>query len=276
MRKPFMQALVLIVPLLLLGFAGAGQAQLVLYDDFNKKPIDPAKWSGSEGSFGPLAPNTETARKLAGKQLEIDLTHWGRTDSNTGNAGNQSNRLGVTNPGPITTIQADVTVKKASVVGCAANTTSSRARAQILGGFFNDGTSGGPGDRTGDILAGMQSHRDSLAGDQITAFITRCANAGCTVSNTVTFVNFAAIWVTGVPSTMNTQWDKPNKQFIYTLNPGGSQEQHILTYALSDSAAPVVNFKQLAANNTAASCTAPAPRANAIMKALFENMMVNP
>ncbi len=117
-RKPLMAAVLLIVPVLLLGFSGVSQA-LTLYDDFNVKPINPAKWSGSEGSAGPAAPNTESARKLAKQQLYITLTTWGRTDSNTGNAGSQSNRLGVTNPGPVTTIQADVTVKSAKVVGCA-------------------------------------------------------------------------------------------------------------------------------------------------------------
>jgi len=228
MRKLFTVALLLIIPLVLLGFSGASQA-LTLYDDFNVKPINPAKWSGSEGSAGPTAPNTESARKLAKQQLYITLTTWGRTDSNSGNAGTQSNRLGVTNPVPVTTIQADVTVKSAKVVGCAANTTSSRARAQVVGSFFNDGASLGAGDRTGDILAGIQSVRDSLVGDPIEAFITRCTNAGCTTFTNPAFVTFTASWVQGVANTMAVQWDKPNKQFIYTLNPGGSQEQHILT-----------------------------------------------
>jgi len=276
MRKPLTVALFLIMPLLLLGLTGISQAQLVLYDDFTKKPINPAKWSGSEGSGGPLAPDTETTRKLAGKHLEIDLTTWGRTDSNTGNAGFQSSRLNVTNPGPITTIQADVTVKKATVVGCTANTTSTRAEARVLGGFFNDGTSTGPGDRTGDILAGIQSHRDTLAGDKIVAYITRCTNLGCTTSTITTSVTFTGSWVQGVANSLSVRWDKPNKQFIYTLNPGGSQEQHVLTYTLSDANGPVTDFKQLAASAVAASCLGPAPRTSAVMQALFDNVMVNP
>jgi hypothetical protein len=274
MRKLFTVVFLLIIPLVLLGFSGVSQA-LTLYDDFNVKPINPAKWSGTEDSAGPAAPNTESARKLAKQQLYITLTTWGRTDSNSGNAGNQGNRLSVTNPIPVTTIQADVTVKSAKVVGCAANTTSSRARAQVLGRFFNDGTSPGPGDRTGDILAGMQSQRDSLTGDQILAFINRCTNANCTTFTTSSSVVFAGSWVQGVANTMSVHWDKPNKQFIYTLNPGGSQEQHVLTYTFSDANGPVVDFKQVAAKNSAASCTAP-PRANAIMKALFDNVMLNP
>jgi len=275
MRKPLTVALFLIMPLLLLGLTGISQAQLVLYDDFTKKPINPAKWSGSEGSGGPLAPDTETTRKLAGKKLEIDLTTWGRTDSNTGNAGLSSSRLAVTDPTPITTFQVDVTVKSAKVLGCAANTTSSRARAQINGGYFNDGTSPGPGDRTGDIVANFQLHRDTISGNQIQANLNRCTNASCSTFTQVTVI-FTATWVQGVASTLNIQWDKPNKRFIFTLNPGGSQEQTILTYTGSDSNPAVVPFRQLAAQDSAASCLGPAPRTSAVMQALFDNVMVNP
>jgi len=275
MRKPFIAGALLLMPSLLIGFVGVSQA-LTLYDDFNKKPINPAKWSGSESSAGAAAPNTESARKLAKKQLYISLTTWGRTDSNSGNGGNLSNKLGVTNPVPVTAIQADVTVKSTKVVGCTANTTSTRSRAVIVGGFFNDGTSTGPGDRTGDILAGIESVRDSATGDQIDASFSRCTNANCSIATTPAAVAFAASWVQGVANTMSVQWDKPNKQFIYTLNPGGNQEQHILTYTFSDSNGPVVDFKQLSAQNSVASCLDPAPRAYAIMKALFDNVMVNP
>jgi hypothetical protein len=275
MRKPLTVALLLVMPLVLLGFAGVSQA-LTLYDDFNTKPINPARWSGNERSAGPLAPDTETTRKLAGKQLEIDLTSWGRTDSNTGNAGNPNSGLTVTNPGPVTTIQADVTVKSATVVGCAANTTSTRGVASIEGAFFNDGTSPGLGDRTGDIFAGILSERGSLSGDQILAFVNRCTNANCTTVVNSSFVVFTASWVQGVANTRSTQWDKPNKQFIFTVNPGGSQEQHILTYTFTDSAAPVGNYKGVFAGIFVASCLGPAPRAYAIMKALFDNVMVNP
>jgi len=275
MRKPITVALLLILPLMLLGLASISQG-LTLYDNFKGPDIDPAKWTGSEGSAGPTAPNTATARKIAGKVLRISLTTWGKTDSDSGTAGSQSTRLAVTNPAPITIFQADVTVQNARVVGCAANVSSSRARAQVIGAFFNDGTSSGAGDRTGDILAGMQSHRDSILGDQILAFITRCTNASCSTSATLFFVTFAASWVQNVANTMKTEWDPGGNQFIYTLNPGPGQEQHSLGYAFSDSNPPVLDFKQLAASNSAASCLPPANRGVATMRAVFDNVMVNP
>jgi hypothetical protein len=274
MRKPITATLLLFVPLVLLGLAGVSQAQLVLYDDFNVKPINPARWSGSEASGGPLAPDTETARKIAKGELEITLTTWGRTDSDTGNNGLPSSRLSVTNPTPITIFQVDVTVKSAKVVGCAANTTSSRARAQINGGYFNDGTSPGAGDRTGDIVANFQLHRDSINGDKIQANVNRCTNASCSTFTQVAVI-FTATWVQGVASTLNIQWDKPNKRFIFTLNPGGSQEQQILTYTFSDANPAVAPFRQLASQDSAASCQS-GPRGSATIKGLFDNVMVNP
>jgi len=172
MRKPLAVTVLLVTGLLLLGFASVSEAQLVLYDDFNSKPINPAKWSGFESDFGPAAPNTETARKIANGKLNLVLTSYGRTDSDTGTLGNALVSLEINNPTVVTTIQVDVTVKSAKVRGCAFNTTATRAAARVMGDFFSDGTSPGPGDRTGDIIAGTVSQRDSLAGDQIVAFVT--------------------------------------------------------------------------------------------------------
>jgi len=277
MRKVITVAVLLIVPLVLLGVVGASQAQLVLYDDFNSGDIDPVKWWGGEDSGGALGPNTEAVREIVNGQLELDLTNWGKTTSSAGTNGSVQEWLAFTNPVPITTIQADVTVKEATVVGCAANASTSAARAQIIGSFFNDGSSGGAGNRTGDILAGMQSQRSSGTGDTIVAFITRCTTANC--SSTAVppggAVTFTGSWVAGVPNTLNVQWDKPNHQFIFTLNPGLSQEQHILGYAFSDSAAPILDFKHLQNSNQAANCLAPAPRGTATMESLYDNVKTN-
>ena len=276
MRKPIKIAVHLIVPLVLLGFAGVSQAQLVLYDDFNGKPIDPAKWFGSERSAGAPAPNTEAARKIAGNKLSLSATTWGRTDSNSGNAGNEFNALLVTNPAPITTIQADVTVKEVEVIGCAVNPTSTRARAQIAAAFFNDGGSTGPADRTGDVFATIQKTRDSITGDQMEAVITRCSNAACTATNALGFRGFTTPWTAGDADTLTLQWDQPNHQFVYTVAHKKANEVITLAYANPDFNGPVLNFKQLAANNSVASCLAPASRTSATMEAHFNNVMVNP
>jgi hypothetical protein len=281
MRKPFTVALLLIVPLLLLGFAGVSQAQLVLYDDFKGKVIDPAKWTGSEGSFGPSAPNTDATRSSVGGQLQMSTTTWGRTDSDTGAIGPEGSRLNITDPAPITTFQADVTVKSVNVVGCNNNTTFSFSLAQVEGGYFNDGTSSGSGDRTGDIIAVIQKTQDSVFDSRIEAVIIRCTNTTCSGQTNLTFHFFGTTWKEGKTDTLRLQWDQGNHQFMFTVNPDG---QHAETVALayndpffiSDSNPPVVAFRQLSIGNKPASCMPPAPRTMAAMTALFDNVMVNP
>ncbi len=268
---------VAVAALLLVGVPGLGQAQLVVYDDFHGRQIDPSKWQGSEGGASAAAPNTETTRRIVGNRLELSLTSWGRTDSDFGNAGVVSTRLAVTNPVSVTTLEAAVLVKSTTVNGCAANTTPTRARAQVVGGFFNDGTSPGAGNRIGDIVAGTQKVRDSITGDGIEAFVNRCTNATCSSFVTLAFHVFTTGWLKGVADTLRVEWDPANNQFLFAVNPGTPREEAIaLAYGVAPppDAAPVVNFKQLSVANSVASCTA--GQQSASMEAQFDDVMVNP
>ena len=276
MRKPLTVALLLVVPLVLLGFAGLSQAQLVLYDDFNVKPINPAKWFGTEGSTGLLSPNTEGRRELAFGELRMDLVMYGRTDSDIGVAGNATNALNHTNPSAVTTIQADVLMSNVELVACAPNTSPTRAQAGINGFFFNDGTSPGAGNRTGDISAGIQKVQDTKLGDQTELFIARCTNSDCSAITTLASTVFTAAWVMRVVDTVRLQWDQPNQQFVYTLNPAGpSPETKTLSYTVTDTNPAVVSIKALSVSNSAANCLS-GPRTSSYIKAYFDNVMVNP
>jgi hypothetical protein len=63
---------------------------------------------------------------------------------------------------------------------CSANpSTGVRGRAQVIGSLFNDGTSPGAGDRTGDIFAGLQQILDTVLGAVFQPFLLRCTNASC-------------------------------------------------------------------------------------------------
>lgn len=268
-------AVVAVAALLLVGVPRLGQAQLVVYDDFKGKQIDPSKWQGSEGGTAPGASHTDTARRIHGNQLELSLTSWGKTDSDVGNAGTVSQRLGVTDPASVTTLQAEVVVKRATVNGCAANSTATRARAQLVGGFFSDGTSPSAGNRIGDILAGIQKVRDSIAGDVIEAFVQRCINSTCGTLTTLNFYTFATSWVMEHADTLRLAWDPGTDQFHFAVNPGTPLEESVsLPYTVSDTNPPVVNFKILAIGNSEASCTE--GRTSASMEARFDNVMVNP
>lgn len=194
----------------------------------------------------------------------------------TSNSGDRSGRFGLSfpNPTPITAMQAKVIVKQAMAQDCPANPAVSRARAQLIGAFFNDGTGPGAGNRIGDILAGIQKEQ-SHDGFLMRAFINRCTDSGCSRSSPVVSQTFTAPWQIGKADTLFMQWDPANNRFLYELNPGTSREESItLTYTLSDSLPAVTNFKSIRASNNGANCTA--GRTKVVVAALFDNVKLNP
>jgi hypothetical protein len=272
MRKLLTVALLLVMPLVLLGFFGVSQA-LTLYDDFNVKPINPEKWLGLDQFAG--ARNTETIRKIAAQQLQLLLTTFGGKSSDSGTGTGRQFLLFAT-PAPITTIQAAVTVKASLAQGCPANPTSTRTRATILGFFFNDGTSPAPGNATGNVFAGIQKVKDSAIGNKIEAFFGRCTADDCIFGATLAAHTFTTAWADGIADTLRVQWDEVGNQFVFAVNPGiPSEEIAVLPYAFPDGN-PLQRFdqKDLRVNNSVANCTA--GRQKASMKVLFDNVMLNP
>ena len=87
-----------------------------------------------------------------GNYLAMSLRREGETDRNTGSR-TSSTFLNIANPAGIAQIQALMGVLDVLVGKCQANTTPSEARLLIGMTSFNDGSSTGPGDRTGDYNA---------------------------------------------------------------------------------------------------------------------------
>ena len=275
MRTPGF-ALAFLLLALVLGHPAVGDAQLVLYDDFSSGLIDPTKWLGTAADGGAANPTTEAARLIKSGRLELRLNQYGLSTSDSGTSGGQY-RLAVSNPAAITTLQTAVTVASAETQACATNAGATvRSRAQVVGGFFNDGSSTGAGDRTGDILAGVQKVADATLGNIIQAFISRCANAACSSTPNLSVQTFVTTWTPNKGHTLAVAWDAPNHQFNLSVKPvfGGKTELITLPYTQSDSKPPVVNFKQLAVNNSAANCNG--SQLHAFMDVLFDNVMVNP
>ena len=82
----------------------------------------------------------------------MSLRREGETDSNTGSR-TSSTFLNIANPAGIVQIEALMGVLDVLVEKCQANTTPSEARLLIAMTAFNDGSSTGAGDRTGDYNA---------------------------------------------------------------------------------------------------------------------------
>jgi hypothetical protein len=273
----------LLFSFVLLGFfisPGIGRAQLVLYDDFNAAPpvIKPDKWHGTEAAGTATAPTTETIRKIVGKKLQLSLVFYGNDTQDTVGPSGGLQRLRFNDPSSITAIQAKVVVQKAEAQGCVANSDTAKARAQITGRFFNDGTGSGT-DETGDVFATieMQLDSDPAVGRRIRAFINRCTNADCSPPfDNVASATFVTTWAPGAARTLLLQGDPPNHQFIFTVNPGAASEEIItLPHGLiSDTDPPVEQSKELRVNGDPVNCTA--ARMRTTTTATFDNVMINP
>ena len=257
------------------------------YDDFGSLLLDRNLWLPMETGGGFNAPNLETFRGIVltktSSQAQLMLHSWGSQDGNTGSTGS-GQRLDFANPGAITAILAQVTVTNAKVLGCTANTTSSRARAQIIGRVFNLGTSSGSSDQTGDVLAGIQLVQDSLTKALIEAFVVSCADAQC---NSLTdhlppgAGLFTTTWALNKPLYYGIQLDKATKRLIAAVldqNFNEIEAPKIFDYGaagLSDTDDPVLQRKSLQIANRTAHCLPPGKRTDANMTVLFDNVFVN-
>jgi hypothetical protein len=258
--------------------AGVGQAQLVLYDDFNAVPpvINPDKWHGTEAAGTTAAPTLETIRKIVAKKLQLSLVFHGDTASNVGGPSAGLQRLRFNNPNAITAIQAKVVVQKAEAQACLANPASAKARAQISGRFFNDGTGAGANE-TGDFFAGieMQLDSDPAVGRRIRSFVNRCTNSDCSSFTNIDSQTFLTPWSVGGARTLLIQWDPASDQFITVVNPGtAAAETLLLSYAgFADANAPIEQSKELRVNGDPVNCVA--ARMRTTTTAVFDNVFTN-
>ncbi len=152
-------------------------------------------------------------------------------------------------------------VTEIALTGCAANPTASRVRPMRLKmGTFNDGSSTGPGDKTGDHFALLSAFRDSNSGDppgvlQVGAAIRRCDNSPCSTAHDVVAPTLLPQTVAvGTKATLRMIWDPPNDQFLFSV---GANPNVPLSYAPASDAAPAVQpFGSISLGGTTANCTA--------------------
>lgn len=258
-----------------------------LYDDFSSLLFDWTRWTPREVTIGgALSPNTDTFRGIvptkAGPQAQLQLHSWGRQDlGNIVRRGDFQQRLQFPSPQEVTSIIAQITVAKAAVVGCKANTgDTTRALAVIGRRFFNTSPSGPPGNRTGDVFAVIGLLQDSGAGAKIVAALLSCDDPTCNSSSLVIpLVLFATGWKPNQPRNLGIQWDPDNDRFIVAVMDQFFTEIETLEldYAgiVSDTAAPFIQEKGLLIIHNIANCAPPGKRGEANMTALFDNVFVN-
>src|SRR5215469_1966970 len=139
--------------------SNAGVAQLVLYDNFRSKQIDPSKWVGEPSSVpgGSDKDRREVSVGLVGeaenRRLHISETAYSTITDDNGASGSGFG-LGFANPSHVKAVSFTLAVDKEQAVGCASNPSNpSFATAGFFGDYFNP-TSPQNG-ATGDIVTSI-------------------------------------------------------------------------------------------------------------------------
>lgn len=261
-------------------WAVPARAQTVgVYDAFSTSELDPVRWRGyeytiegtssrdrtlnggirdeprysGEAFFGPDAVG-ESRRRVANGQAQIALTSSNRGGFQSGysegraRAGLRMSHPGLADHSPVvTTLRSSVIVAAVSAeppeeAGCF---WQNSARAQLFGHFFNDGSSMGPGDLTGDVFASVSLERrveETSAGlvarNVVEARVGRCNTPGCRITwNTVLFTRS---WTIGAAHVLTINWRPGSDAFTFTVSGGGvGAESRTMSYTTVDSAPPV-------------------------------------
>lgn len=272
-----------------IGPATVAAQTLGLYDDFSTSAlIDPGRWRGSESTWNNTlgVRDTEIVRRIttgdaATRRFQASLRTFGAVGLDTGVSGSGRNRIHIARPSladqnpAITDIQAKITVRAGALAqDCPLNPSETRARAQVLGFFFNDGTGNTtPGDVSGDILAGVNLERHSKLGNRIVGFVARCEHAQCGDAQTLKSVTFARLpWAVNIPEVVRVSWRKATKDFQFTV---GSETQ-VLPYGdilPLDRELPKNFFHAIGVQNTVANCAD--ERLEAFFDAFFDEVKIN-
>jgi hypothetical protein len=245
-----------------LALAAPAAAQFAVYEDWTSGLIRSDRWQGNE-SFGGQEARREIGLNAAGSpKLKLRYRREGSTGSDTGSASSFIS-LDATHPTTITEIKANFTVTHLSMNACVANNAGATTRARPARLFiarFNDGSSTGAGDRTGDFFAAVQEFRDGSSTDaagvlKVQGFINRCSDASCSQSSSVVTVTLPTTVSVGETHNLKLIWDSPNNQFLFDLDNSGVLTA--LPYAAADNAQPaIVPFVIIQVSHTVANCTA--------------------
>jgi hypothetical protein len=245
--------------------AGAmAQEAYILYDDFQLPPIDSARWL-----------DTERSRIVNGEALSMALREWGGTSSDFDRVGLTWGE-NITRAWPVTQLKVNLRVNSVEVIGCAANPASSRARARLIGSFFNTGVPT-PGSLVGDVMAQIYVLRDSESTDppgilkvEGNAFV--CNASDCATSMLIGATQSLGTVAVGQSIVLQLEWDKVAKRFTF-LRDNGAQSAFV-NYTVSDRIAPGNSFKQLGLRTDLENC-ASGPRVYGAIDVRYDNVSVN-
>jgi hypothetical protein len=243
---------------------------MVLYDDFNSRRLDPAKWFGGGGSD----PTLDVVRRTNEGRLRLLNRAYAGTDSDS------ASRFGIvfvgfTQPSAITSVQTTVRISGSAVEGCSTNPTSGVTAAQIFGTFFNAGTPA-PNSHLNDVAVAIDIARQSDSTDpkdvfQINAAVLLCqTTADCSEVTVLNAHNLGSV-ARKAPVTIRVQWQPDSDRFVFQRD---SEPEVFSPYLVSDTFPPGFANKLLGAYNVVPNCTTER-RPTGSMDVTFDNVYVN-
>jgi len=203
----------------------------------------------------------EARREVLGRHLLMRFRLQGTTLLDTGfTSANQS--IQFVNPNIIKMIEADFQVEKYTVVGSEANQSQPGTRVrpvQISLPGFNDGSSTGTGDMTGDHFMRIMINREAFTTDPpgmltVQAFLFRCIDATCSnaISNLFN-LDMGKVFV-GEPFSLRAIKDRPNNRFVVGFN--NNQDVFLYYNPDLDQSRMVVPFADIRMQSVNANCMA--------------------
>jgi hypothetical protein len=252
-------ALALIVPA---GAQNLSTSGLRLYDNFNSRFIDPAKWIAQWQCGGTIM---ECVREIQDEHLRLRVRGYGASDSNEGTQfGSSGLSLAASSA---TDIAADLVVRRSATQACSTNPGfSGHAQALISGSFFN----GGGGTPDDDVQAYFQLDRYAF-------YQAGTVQAGGFLKYQGQFFDNVDLGLVNIGERVRIElrWDRPNHQFVVRVfhpDSGAVSEQN-MPYAISDTTPAVSQFKNISANVFPANCFG--SRVSSELEILISDVLTN-
>ncbi len=237
-----------------------------VYEDWSGAPvIHAARWIG-----GDVEPDLDRGQDAVREVVHGQLRMRFRKELVPGDADEDrsvsANFLDLADPELVDQLSMDFVVKHVTVTGCEANPRPSIARLARIGlDPFNDGSSTGPKDETGDHFLRLYAYRGSESPDppgvlRVKAELFRCADPECNDSPVVASVDLHPPVRVGQQFTLRVIWDPPNQRFLV----GVSHFPDVpIPYTASIVKPPVVRQAFLVIRHDTARCTAASTEADA-------------
>src|SRR5437016_83585 len=214
---------VLLVSLSHMLYAQQPSSNLVLYDNFDNKFLNPSKWNTVGACYTSNGMELECVREIRDENLHLAHRNFGNRDTNVGFQFGSA-AVSFVNPSQIKSITSDLVVRSVEESDCPANTSFSPA-AHIDANFFNTGTG-----NSSDDIAGHIAFQPDLSGN---IFVFAQISQG----NNYFFFLPLGNTSTRTPLRATLTWDQPNHRFLVSWTDllTNVKTEGIMPYSFSES-----------------------------------------